>query len=537
VEVVDVWTGRRANALQRALRLTNEGLAELLGTAVRTVAKWSAEPSLVPVADMQQALDTLLSKSPDEAKARFAMLVSSEDPHLPAAKVAQVSREDPRDRQLRSDVERRIAVDEHIGAALEWLDRQAGWGHGTSRQRVAERLTAMNPAEVQSRAQLRGSISRQQVANALAMYYETRSSGHDFYTAECSGASVTTSILTRGSWLDLSLPLNQGLDHLAFTDAAPADRPIDDVGATAAVQRLADALASQSRIVNAPLYRLTSFHAEPGIIDGSVGLTNFVSYALTLDLLEGEFIDALAAGKPTTPGYLPLRDGHLPDVPTVLDIQHRLCAGGALALCAIARPGGRSRRGGPDYVLLVQERSGRVLNSARCLAVIPKAFHGPLADYRDDAQIGATLKREMEEELFGRDDVDSTLGDQLFADPMHSSRLSEPMRWLVEHDDGGHWRMECTGFGFNAVSGNFEFASMVVIEDEEWWQLFGGHVKANWESNGLRRYSSLDRDLLTNLVHNPTWSNEGLFALLQGIRRLSNSGGSRVRLPSVEVRI
>lgn len=44
VDVVDVWTGERASALQRALRLTNESFAERLGTAVRTVAKWNASP-------------------------------------------------------------------------------------------------------------------------------------------------------------------------------------------------------------------------------------------------------------------------------------------------------------------------------------------------------------------------------------------------------------------------------------------------------------------------------------------------------------
>ena len=38
------------------------------------------------------------------------------------------------------------------------------------------------------------------------------------------------------------------------------------------------------------------------------------------------------------PGSLPLRDRYLPDVASVLDVSGRLCAGGALALCAFARP-------------------------------------------------------------------------------------------------------------------------------------------------------------------------------------------------------
>jgi hypothetical protein len=250
-----------------------------------------------------------------------------------------------------------------------------------------------------------------------------------------------------------------------------------------------------------------------------------------MDLLEGELVDALATDRPVSPGSLPLRDRHLPDVESVLDLPGRLCAGGTLALCAVARPAS-PHRGPADYVLLVQERSGHVVNAARRLAVIPKGFHQPMTDYRADAQLGATLRREMEEELFGRDEIDNTIGDQRRADPMHPSRLSGPMRWLL--DEVGRLRIECTGFGLNLMSGNFEFPSLIVIEDDEFWSSYGGQIEANWEASSLRQYSSLDREWITELIGDEAWSNEGLFALLQGLRRLSEIGGSRVDLPSVE---
>jgi hypothetical protein len=163
--------------------------------------------------------------------------------------------------------------------------------------------------------------------------------------------------------------------------------------------------------------------------------------------------------------------------------------------------------------------------------VIPKSFHGPMADPRADARITATLRRELEEELFGRTDVDRTGKDRRVADPMHPSRLSAPMRWLT--DEPGRLRMECTGFGFNLVSGNYEFAGLVVIEDEEFWPRFGGEIEANWEAAGLRQYSTLDGDLIGEVVGDETWSNEGLFAFLQGLRRLAEIG-DRVRIPVVE---
>jgi hypothetical protein len=250
-----------------------------------------------------------------------------------------------------------------------------------------------------------------------------------------------------------------------------------------------------------------------------------------MDLLERELVDSVMGGRTVRRGGLPMRDRYLPDLASVVDIGGRLCAGGVVALCAIARPAD-SYRSEADYALLVQERSGHVLNAARRLAVIPKGFHQPLKDVRADARIGATLRREMEKELFGRSEVDSTMGESRVAAPMHPNRLSAPMRWLL--DEPGRLRMECTGFGLNLVSGNYEFASLVVIEDDEFWTRYGGDVQSNWETAGLRLYSSLDRQMVDNLIFDELWSNEGLFAFLLGLNRLREIGGRRVDLPIIE---
>ncbi|MGH3869644.1 MAG: hypothetical protein ACRDQ4_26785 [Pseudonocardiaceae bacterium] len=285
------------------------------------------------------------------------------------------------------------------------------------------------------------------------------------------------------------------------------------------------------RITNAPIYRLLGIDVRRGGIGGAVGLAWFVDYALTMDLLEGELLDAIVRDVAPRSGSLPLRDRYLPDLGSVLAMSSRLCAGGVTALCAIVRPSDRYR-GAADYVFLVQERSEHVLNAAHQLAVIPKGFHQPLADYRAEAQVGTTLRREMEEELFGRTDIDNTISCHVAAAPMHPSRLSEPMRWLTNTPDA--LRMECTGFGLNLVSGNYEFASLIVIDDEEFWARYGGHIEANWESAGLRLYSSLDRESFTELIADKRWSNEGLFGLLLGLRRLTELGGTRVDLPAIE---
>jgi 8-oxo-dGTP diphosphatase len=74
VDIIDVWTGRTACALQAALRMTNEAFADHLGVAVRTVASWHADQAIVPRAEMQQILDTTYERAGETVRRRFAML-------------------------------------------------------------------------------------------------------------------------------------------------------------------------------------------------------------------------------------------------------------------------------------------------------------------------------------------------------------------------------------------------------------------------------------------------------------------------------
>jgi hypothetical protein len=122
-----------------------------------------------------------------------------------------------------------------------------------------------------------------------------------------------------------------------------------------------------------------------------------------MDLLETELVNSLAATAPqrvssidseATTG-LPLRDIYLPTAASALALDERLCVGGPVALLAAAR---RATRGPsePDYVLLIQERSARVLNATGRLAVVPKAFHEPTVEAGLETRLSASLEREVE---------------------------------------------------------------------------------------------------------------------------------------------
>jgi hypothetical protein len=529
MDQVGGWTGQTACALQAALRLSNEAFAEHLGIGVRTVAAWHQKPTLRPRPEMQQLLDTALEQAPASTRVRFSVLTGgsapADSPQEPGVGL-------PNDGAV-ADAELRLSTDPAIRSALDQLDEHTGWQPGTARRQVASRLARLDARQLQDRANLRGRIRQPDLAEALGGYYRDPVSGHGRYSARYGqGGEIITSVLTHPDWLDLDCPLTAACDRLTLADVA-TDRDIwlDGQAADVAAQRLAEILATGTRLIDMPLYRLLEIDVRKGEIAGALGVTRFVRYALTMDLLEGELADALVAELSPRPGSLPLRDRYLPDLESVLGVSGRLCAGGALALCAFARPADPFR-GPADYVLLIQERSGNVVNAAHRLAVIPKGFHQPMADFRSDAHIGATLRREMEEELFGRKDIDNTVSEQHSADPMHRGRLSEPMRWLMDNPSG--WEIECTGFGLNLVSGNFEFACLIVVDSEDFWLSHGGQIAANWESKALRQISTLDDESIEALARDPAWSNEGLFALLQGLRRLKQLGGNRVDTPAIE---
>lgn len=88
----------------------------------------------------------------------------------------------------------------------------------------------------------------------------------------------------------------------------------------------------------------------------------------------------------------------------------------------------------------------------------------------------------------------------------------------------------------NLLSGTYEVPCLVVIEDESWWGQWGYLIAGNWETTSIDCYSSMDTDSIATLAHDPRWSNEGLFAFLEGIRVLTEIDQTgRVAAPRIDV--
>jgi hypothetical protein len=414
------------------------------------------------------------------------------------------------------------------GDFIAWIADRAGYPLTdvyAAVSEAADRLDA-EPFAVQAQAEhARASHARTDVAAAVHSYYGGPSG---FYTASVGDTTLSLSMLVEPGWLDLAIPLDDDHQHLQLDRCSTGSRPraLSPVGVHAAIERLATVECGTTILLDNPLYQLLSLDLTAGRVDGRLGLTSFADYALTGDLLEGELLDSLTEGSNQAPRMsLPLRDLYLPTKQAALAFDGRVCAGGPACLLAIARP--------DDYLLVLQKRSGRVVNVAGRLAVIPKAFHQPMNDDQETS-LSATVDRELEEELLGRADLEQIVAeDSRRAGPRHREALSEPMRWLVDHARA--YQVETTAFGVNMLTGNYEFACLVVVEDPAWWDRYGHRVAANWEAARVLCYSSCDRDGLTHLAVDPTWSNEGLFALLEGLRRLSERCPAKTATPPIGV--
>jgi transcriptional regulator with XRE-family HTH domain len=92
--VTEAWTGARATALRKALRLTIDQFANRLGMSPRGVAHWRANPDVVPRVAQWDRLDDLLDNASPAARKRFEELTSATTASNPTPVSVATSPED-----------------------------------------------------------------------------------------------------------------------------------------------------------------------------------------------------------------------------------------------------------------------------------------------------------------------------------------------------------------------------------------------------------------------------------------------------------
>lgn len=505
------WTGREADALRTALRLTNEEFADTLGVSPRAVAKWRSGGDGSISLQVQRMFDTVLDRATPAQRERFEQLTGL------ASGVPDATDE------LRA----RLDAATNLHSALNWLQSEGDRDAAAGVLAAAARLGTANGPRWRV-----AETDRSAVAAKLHQFYADGFAEQRPVRVGLGDADIDLTVLSSADWLGSVVDLQADEEGPRFTydhDAVAVPQPESDLWRNVAETRLAECLVQDTRFIDGQLYRMTAWESVAGEgVRASFTLGSFAQYALTVDLLEAETFAAVQAGG----DVLALRQLLMPTVDSVLTPSSRNCMGGPLALTAFARPAAGRRPA--DFALLVQERGAKVLNASKRLAVIPKCFHEPTSEPTWDVSVATSLHRELEEELFGKPEVDTTLGRRRIIDPMHPDLLTDPMRYLV--DAGGEvWSAENIGFGFNLLTGNYEFPCLVAVHDEGFWQCCGGEVEANWESERISLVSSRDEAGLRSLMLNPAWSDEGLFAFLLGLRRLHELHPERVALPDFEI--
>jgi hypothetical protein len=197
-----------------------------------------------------------------------------------------------------------------------------------AQQSVATRAEALGrqPAPVKhGRAHARRKVTRKRIADALLQYYSESDSpigDAGFYRAITAETELSLSILTMPNWLDAIIRLDSESEqyHLRPDARRTSINALEGAALEEALNKLASAEEAGTVLYNSPLYCLLDVGIDQNELATTFGVSNFVSYALTTDLLEGELVQSLAGDRSTD--TLALRDAYLPTIASALAFEN-----------------------------------------------------------------------------------------------------------------------------------------------------------------------------------------------------------------------
>lgn len=291
--------------------------------------------------------------------------------------------------------------------------------------------------------------------------------------------------------------------------------------------RVASSLAIDGvEIFNDPMFRLTAYEFGSGF---QFTECNYHDYRYSCGLLEDELKIAIAeaegdVGRIVAPDAFELRSRLLPDLASILAVDSRVCCGGVSTLTAFLRE--------DDYVIPLQRRSAAVGDNQNQLATIAKGIHGPLTGDPSDIMLAKTIWREFYEELFSGEKDVRRFRQMISGDWWLNEPNAAPVRYLRENPEQSE--QFGLGFGFNMVSGNYEFPNLFIIKNFDFLKRF--KVNGCWEAEKVSYVSSKDileiREILTNKeVYGLV--NECVPTFVRGLKLLKEIDPTRVELPEM----
>lgn len=368
------------------------------------------------------------------------------------------------------------------------------------------------------------------VSAAISSYYglEDRVLGLKRYAIRIAGKELTTPTYTRSDFLDINKPPLKILTGIA-TDRPKENIDIPPISRDYVPEALARFLKRQIVLDNNPLYRLMHVEGDPKIRSLLFSESQFYPYRFTAGLMFDELNDALIKGEGRVKSGLPIRKTILPDLASFLNFRSRICAGGIGVVFALARKKEEDHE--EDYGIPIQMRSGKVSDSQGTYAVIPKALHQHHRKFEDEANLHWTVFRELFEELFKGAEVMGSTSARL----MHAwyMRTKEYPALSYFNQPNSDYKCEVTGFGFNAITGEYNFAVLLTVNDTEYWDTYGSGMEGNWEAKGCEMISTKDEKRICEILQS-NWSAESIFFFIEGLLRLKKLNPARVSLPKIK---
>jgi hypothetical protein len=91
-----------------------------------------------------------------------------------------------------------------------------------------------------------------------------------------------------------------------------------------------------------------------------------------------------------------------------------------------------------------------------------------------------------------------------------------------------------TGFCLNAAHGNFEFAPLLVVRDESYYDDLVPAEFRHWEYTKWLPLSTMNRVGIAEALLDPSLCSESVFQLTEGLLRLAELVPDRVDLPNIK---
>lgn len=330
---------------------------------------------------------------------------------------------------------------------------------------------------------------------------------------------VATAFYSRPEWIRLCVPVDSVICDLSDSDPPTQEDP-DPIYAKLIESAL---LFRNVELWSDPCFRLIGYDvAATGarLRFAESDTTRYLHYRFAAGLMSDELNDAAREHTAdqilaNREHLLPRRCLWMPDNSAIENATRRFSPGGVATLFAVAR-------GAPhhDYLVPLHVRSAAVAENRGLGSVSFNGYHQWFVNREDETHLRWTIFRELYEEVFG-----GTEARRPSKRVKHDWYFDEPYINFFRKPSGSVIS-ELVGFGFNALVGNWECATLLVVQDEEYWEQYGSRMQYGWEAEEVIAVSTKHICQWQQALQ-MRWAGDSLVALLDGLRRLHELAPNR----------